>query len=436
MMGLRAARGATRGERGFWMAGLAGLFLVTAAGSGAAAQSIDEAMALAVENHPAVKAQKYQADAADQDVGTARSGYFPTLSIDGSVRSERTKQPYSERTMTPQDYSATLTQPLFDGLATPARVSVAKANAQAEKFDTRSERNDVALDAAKAYLDVLEAREKLELMKGHEAHARSIADRISKRVAVDSGLRSLTVVSHSETEQAQFLVLDAQRELAIAETEYRELVGQNADAMVEPAEPVDIGTLNDEEAIERAASRHPALASAQSRARAFDAEKDVARSTFFPHLYAEAQARNARNIDGVRGPDNDYYVGLRLTYNFSTGGGDFHTVNAADYREQAAAMQIQDVARKIRVQVLEALQNFRSNRSTHAVLVRRKLAAADLVRVYDAQFVGGQRDLLDLFYVLNEQRVADVEELKARFDTLRAAYGVMAAMGELGGQTE
>ena len=402
--------------------------------SPAVAQTIDEAMALSVRDHPAVKAQNLEVDAADRDVDAAVSGYFPTLSFDGSMRREKTKQTFSEQTLTSQDYSVTLTQPLFDGLATPARVSSAQSAADAEKFNALSARNDAALDAANAYLEVLQSRERLVLLQNHEKRAQSIAQRIERRAEADTGLRSLTVVGHSETEQARFLVLDAQRELALAETHYRELIGTSPEDLTEPADPVELLGLTDEAAIERATRIHPALASARARARAADSERDVVRSVLFPRLDAEFQARNGRDIDGVRGNDDSYYAGLRLTYKFATGGGNVYDVSAASYREQAATMRIQDVARKVRLGVLDMLENFQSSRTTHAVLARRKAAASEIVRVYDAQFIGGQRDLLDLFFVLNEERAANLAELDARFAKLRSAYGVLAAIGELGQQ--
>ncbi len=409
---------------------MAGVMAVTI--TAAQAQTIEEAMEIAVRDHPAVKAQNLEVDAANRDVNAAMSGYFPTLSIDGSVRRERTRQPYSDQTMNPQDYSVTLTQPIFDGLATPARVSTAESAADEQKFNAQSALNDAALDAANAYLGVLQARERLALLQNHESRTQIIAQRIEQRAQADTGLRSLTVVGHSETEQARFLVLDAQREVALAETLYRELVGASPKDLQEPAGPVELLNLTSEEAVERATRTHPALSSARARARAADSEKDIARSTLFPRLDAEMQARNGKNIDGVRGPDDDYYVGLRLTYKFATGGGNFYDVSAASFREQAASMRIQDVARKVRLGVLDTLQNFWSSRSTHSVLVSRKIAASETVRVYDAQFIGGQRDLLDLFFVLNEERAANIAELEARFAELRSAYGVLAAMGELG----
>ncbi|HEY4344850.1 MAG TPA: TolC family protein [Parvibaculum sp.] len=399
-----------------------------------AAQTIDDAMTLAVRNHPAVKAQAYEVDAAGSDVDTAVSGYFPTLSVDGSVRREKTKQAFSEQTLTPQNYSVTLTQPIFDGLATPARVATAESAADAEKFDAQSVVNDAALDAANAYLAVLETRERLVLLQSHEKRARNIAQRIEQRAAADTGLRSLTVVGHSETEQARFLVLDAQRDVALAETHYRELIGTSPEDLKEPVEPVELLNMTGDEAVDQATRAHPALASARARAKAADSERDVARSVLFPRLDAEFQARNGRDIDGVRGDDDSYYAGLRLTYKFSTGGGNLSDVSAASYREQAASMRIQDVARKVRLGVLDMLENFQASRTTHSVLARRKASASEIVRVYDAQFIGGQRDLLDLFFVLNEERTANVAELEARFAELRSAYGVLAAIGELGQQ--
>ncbi|MAM95655.1 TolC family protein [Parvibaculum sp.] len=399
--------------------------------SGAGALTIEEAMSRALKDHPGAKAARLEAEAATREIGAARSGYFPTVSLDGSVRREKTDRPTFERTMTAEEYSLTVTQPIFDGLGTPARVSAAQADAEAEKLTAQAKLNDVALDAAYAYLAVLEARERLALLRTHEERAKEIAGRIERRAKMDPGLRSLTVVGSSQTEEARYLVLNAERELVLAETRYRELIGDAPEALAPPLEPTGLLDMKTDEAVAGAERHHPALAAARARAQAADGKRDVARSALFPKLDAEVRARNGRNIEGISGPDDDYYIGLRLTYNFATGGRNIYDVSAADYREQAAAIRIHDVAREVRLGVLEALENYRSVRDTHQVLLRREAAASELVRVYDAQFIGGQRDLLDLFFVLNEERAASRAELDARFAKLRSAYGVIAAMGEL-----
>lgn len=421
-----------RGAGSSRLAAAALLAAMLAEVSGADALTIEDAMSRAMRDHPGAQAAQFEAEAAEREVGAARSGYFPTISLDGSVRREKTDRPTFERTMTAEEYSLTLTQPIFDGLGTPSRVFAARSDAQAEELTAQAKLNDVALDAAYAYLGVLELRERLALLKGHEDRARSIATRIERRAEADPGLRSLTVVGSSQTEEARYLVLNAERELALAETRYRELIGEEPAALEQPAEPLDVVTLTADAAIAEATAAHPALAAARARAEAADGTRAAARADLFPQLDAEVKARNGRNIEGVSGPDDDYYVGLRLTYRFATGGRDFYDVSAANYREQAAAIRIHDVAREVRLGVLEALENYRSSKDTHAVLVRRRIAASELVRVYDAQFVGGQRDLLDLFFVLNEERAATRAELDARFVKLRSAYGVVAAMGELG----
>lgn len=418
-------------------AGISGVGAVVAfcvalgAAPGAKAFTIEDAMSLAISDHPGAKAARLEAEAAASEVGAARSGYFPTVSLDGSVRREKTDRPTFERTMTAEEYSLTLTQPIFDGFRTPSRVSAAEADAEAESFAARAKLNDVALDAADAYLSVLETRARLSLLRSHEERARDIAGRIERRAEVDPGLRSLTVVGSSQTEEARYLVLDAERELALAETRYRELIGTPPEDLQPPIEPAGLLEMTPDEATAAAESHHPALAAARARAEAADGARDAAKASLLPRLDAEVRARNGRNIEGISGPDDDYYVGLRLTYNFATGGRDFYDVSAANYREQAAAIRIHDVAREVRLGVLRALENYRSARDTHQVLLRREAAASELVRVYDAQFIGGQRDLLDLFFVLNEERAASRAELDARFAKLRSAYGVAAAMGEL-----
>lgn len=398
----------------------------------ASGRTLDEALHLAVQSHPAIAEQSFEAKAADREVGAAFAGYFPTLSVDGSIRREKTERPGFERTLTADEYSVTLRQPIFDGLGTPARVSAARSDANAETQEAAAALNRVALETVAAYLDVLSAQEKVELLTRHLSSAGDISDRIERRANADRGLRSLTVVGRSNVEEARFLLLEAERDLVLARTRYQELVGEAPQNLVIPTEPFEIATLTEDAALARATANHPVLAASRARAMAASGSRRSARADLFPRLDAELKARNGNNIEGIRGADDDYYAGLRLTYQFSLGGADIYELRAADYREQAAQAQIQDVARQVRLAVLDAFETYRSNVTSHAILMNRRAAATQLVGVYDAQFAGGRRDLLDLFFVLNEQRSASRAELDARYEKLRAAYTLLAATGDLG----
>lgn len=398
----------------------------------ASGRTLEDALRLAAQSHPAIVQQTLEAKAADREIGAAVAGYFPTLSVEGSIRREKTERPGFERTLTADEYSVTLRQPIFDGLGTPARVSSARSDAAAETKEAEAALNRVALETATAYLDVLSAQERTELLAKHLASAGDISDRIERRAAADRGLRSLTVVGRSNVEEARFLLLEAERELVLARAKYEELVGEAPLDLVVPAEPLEVVSLTEEQALARATANHPILKASRSRALAANGSRRSARADLFPRLDAELKARNGNNIEGVRGADDDYYAGLRLTYQFSLGGADIYELRAADYREQAAQAQTQDVARQVRLAVLDAFETYRSNLTAHSILLSRRAAATQLVGVYDAQFAGGRRDLLDLFFVLNEQRTASRAELDARYEKLRAAYALLAATGDLG----
>lgn len=411
---------------------LSGAFALMAAASDVEAQTIDDAMVEAVHTHPAVKSQALEAQAAKKQVNAAQSGYFPTVAFDGAFRRENTERATYDRTLNAEESFLTVSQPLFDGFSTSSRVEAAKSDAAAEDFTTLGQINDVAFDAAQTFLDVLEARERVKFLKDSQARALDIANRVKKRAEADRGLRSLIVVGNSETEQSHFLVLQAERELKLAQTHYSQLIGEAPGQLDVPIEPLEVVALNEESALAQSEKSHPALQAVRARARAADGARDAERSNLLPHLSAELMAHNGNNIDGVLGRDNNYYAGLRLTYSFATGGGDIYKYRAADLREQAAQIRIQDVARKVRLDVLNALETYRAARELHAVLMRRRQAATQTVQVYNQQFISGQRDLLDLFFVLNEERDAYRAELKARYDKLRSAYRLLAAMGKLG----
>ncbi len=396
------------------------------------AMSIEEAMAVATGTNPELEADQLEAEAAEREIGSARSGYFPSIALDGSAREERTERPRFDRTLTATEYSVTVTQPIFDGLETPARVSAAHSDAQAERFEAGATLNEIAYEAADAYLSALEAQQRVEIFSAQERRAQDIFTKLERRAEMDRGLRSLVVVGRSQVEEARFLSLEAQRDRELATARYRELIGELPQNLEEPVPPVELLGIDEDVAVERALAAHPELAAAQARAAAAGGSRRATRANLFPRLDAELRARKGDNIEGVTGRDNDYYAGLRLTYEFATGGAGFYNLSAANYREKAAAARVHEAARDVRLRALTALASYRSLSNTHSVLANRLAATSELVDVYDAQFVSGRRDLIDLYFVLGEERGAARAELEARFDRLRAAYALLAAMGELG----
>src|SRR5215472_3405961 len=124
---------------------VAAVILAAATASGAAAQTIDDALAAAYRSNPQLLSARAQLRALDEGVPLALSGWRPTVTLNGSLgkaydttrsRSNSTPGPGYvttdlSRYRTPDTASLQVTQPLYRGGQTLAAVSQAENNVEA-----------------------------------------------------------------------------------------------------------------------------------------------------------------------------------------------------------------------------------------------------------------------------------------------------------------
>lgn len=119
--------------------------------------TISEAVGRACENRHDLLALGRRTAAAEESVNLARKGYFPVLS--GSASYNRAGQDF------PLDdgWSAgvALNIPIFSGFLTKHQVAEAKANLEVAKANEEALRQTVILDVQQAYLNLIEAEERI-----------------------------------------------------------------------------------------------------------------------------------------------------------------------------------------------------------------------------------------------------------------------------------
>jgi outer membrane protein len=134
-----------------------------------AAETLREAMALAYEGNPNLRAARAQLRAVDESVPIALSGWRPSLSVTGNASRNRSESeiisqgssggPVNQSGMTlrtQQTLNAQVTQPLFRGFRTVAATAQARNQVMAQRARLEATESQVLLQVATAYLDVLQ----------------------------------------------------------------------------------------------------------------------------------------------------------------------------------------------------------------------------------------------------------------------------------------
>ena len=112
--------------------------------------ALEAVLARALERRQDLKAAAERVAAAEQGVGIARAGYFPTADLEANYFTHR------EGISEDVDWDVTLffEVPLFEGGVTQARLREARSNVRAARLELERLRRDVALQVNRAHADL------------------------------------------------------------------------------------------------------------------------------------------------------------------------------------------------------------------------------------------------------------------------------------------
>lgn len=202
----------------------------------------------AVANNAALAAARADYLARVEAVPQARSALLPNLSAEGSVQSTRTAldTPSNANTRSGNSYQANLSQQLFNAAAWFG-LKAAESSSEQAAVDFSATEQDLILQSAQAYFNVLRAQDGLATSKAEEAAFKRQLDQSNERF--DVGLSDKTDVLESQAGYdtsvagriiAQQQVDDAFQALTtLTNRDYRSVDGMRHSLPILPPTPSD-----------------------------------------------------------------------------------------------------------------------------------------------------------------------------------------------------
>lgn len=401
----------------------------------AAAETLKEVVTFAVETHPQVLSAARKKDAADSAIDAARGGYFPKIDYLYGTGREHSKNVTTLATtpdwvkLNRKQEGMILNQMLFDGMGVAGEVDRRKAISDSSAHRVYSAAEDTALQTIDAYLDVLKNVELVSYARENLAAHNRTFDQVKLRADKGVGRRADLEQIDARLALAISNQAAAESTLRDAEIAYLKVVGKMPVSLTRPeAPPIPPSA---DEAVRIAVMNHPILRSALSDVDAAQAQREIARSFYFPRIELEASYSDNKNVDGIVGPNRDRLVMLWLKWNVFRGGFDYH-------RDNETAKQIseaQEIARNTNRQVEAAVRlayNAYATARDRLPSLDRYVKASDATRdAYNKQFAIGQRTLLDLLDSENEYFTSRSTYVTALFIEISARFRVLNAMGNL-----
>lgn len=404
------------------------------------AATLPDVVQQTLTTNPNVLISTHNQRAVEHERRRAIGGYLPSIDLNlgyGRENSENvtTKARYADGdvSLTRHEASLTLSQMLFDGFSTSAKVANAsqRSNAAAHRvFNTSSQ---IALRTVEVYLEHLRREALLDLAKNNLVIHQKMLARIHDVFSSGAGRKADVQQSEARLALAKATLINAQGNLRDAKINYETITSLKPENLVK----VDATSIakylpsDFNAAFIVMQEKHPALAAAKSDLAAAEAEYRQSRAAYFPTLSLELGASRNENLDGVEGDNDDMSAMLQLSYNLYRGGAD-----VARQRETAARVSAaKEVVRRVRLdaerQLHLAWNSLQTIRERLKYLQQHVKATENVLVSYREQFKLGQRSLLDVLNSENELFTARSSLVVGQYVELLGIYQVLQSSGIL-----
>ena len=395
--------------------------------------SMKEAIERAILQNPEVKLRFHNLEAAKAERGVAQGAWLPRIDLEVAAGTYETKSPALPSTAGYNGNRATLQlrQTLFDGFATlheTRRLSYAQ---QAAYYDLLSASNQTALEAARAYTDVLRFRELVQLAADNFTAHQEVHDRLNQKVTAGVGRKVDLEQASGRMALAESNWLTESSNLHDVSARYQRLVGglpaKNLAAAESLGSFLKTGIGFSFESIRTS----PEFLSAVASIRSYRSDANVRKAAYSPTVELRARQSVQTNQNGIDGDYRDTALEVVLNYNLYRGGSD----KARDSQYAAKLNSAYDLRDKACRDVWQtgAIAFNDSQRLTAQIklLAQHELSTSKVRQAYQQQFDIGQRSLLDLLDTENELYQARRALANAEYDLQLSAVRVLATSGTL-----
>ncbi len=396
--------------------------------------SLPQAAQLAVLKNPEVQARWHAFQEAGEEVNVARGGFLPDLDVSAAVGRDRLapRAAGADSRYTRRETLLTLRQMLFDGFATANEVRRLGKAKLVRYFEFLETSENTALEAARAYLDVLRHRRLVALAEENYVQHHAALDQLRRRAESGVGKRVDVDQAASRVALADVNLTTSLANLHDISARYLRLIGERPPQAMQP--PADLAATlpaNIDAALQAALQSNPALRATVENVEAAQHDLAARRAAFMPRLDLVARQEKIHNYLGLDETRDNRTVELRLNYNLFNGGSDLARQRQYRERKNIALDQREKACRDMR-QTLSIAYHDTLRLSDQIGYLGQQVELVERTRnAYRDQFNIGQRTLLDLLNTQNEFFDARRAQVNAETELALAYVRSFTGIGRL-----
>lgn len=422
------------------------------AGEKSPALNLSAAVEMALQNNPRVKAVLSGREMMDARVREARSGWLPLLQF--SETFTRSNNPVfvfgsllEQGRFGPQNFAIdSLNNPdplnnfrtavnlkwsIFDQMESSSRVAQARIGQDQADHQKEMVQQQIRFEVLRAYFGVLLAQQRKEVTEEAVKMAESDRGRIDDLFRAGRVVQSDLLSAEVQLAEFRQQQVQASGDLVTAHAflntvlgtpvqTIQGVTGQLTDKQFSPAET--------DELIRQALQNRPDYARAGSAVRSSEEGVRGARGNYLPRV-------DIFSSYGISGRDlasgsSDYAVGAGLTFNlFDFGRGA--RLDKARAAQSTAAAEQEHLANQIRLEVIQAYQDYVSARERMKVADRTVTQALEALRIIQDRYKEGLTTITEVLRTETAYLRTRLNLISARYDHYTGYARVLMATGRL-----
>lgn len=402
----------------------------------ARAESLESLLPYVIENHDRVRASKARLTAARNRAREALGSWYPTLSQTANAGHERQQNDNSADTSSGfHEWDISLTQLLWDFGSTNAAIDKARLKIEEARYGLIETRQSLILEAITAYMNAIRSNAALKFAIESEENIRRQTGLEEAMVDLGSGFSTDVLQAKTQLAGAQARRAQSEGGLANAISRFKAVYGVipgSVEALEKVPYPASYLPQTLTQATDIAFETNPSLKNAILASDIAIEDVRAARAdNFAPTFNATAERKFKRNVSGTIGPKLESLAKIEMKFDFNLGFTAVNTLRASESDLSATTFTAADTRRKIEEQVRNAWQQLDTAKKTASHLTNQANIAAAFLELARNERQLGRRSLIDVLSGETNLINAKSDALSAETDVIIAAYGLLAATGQL-----
>lgn len=404
----------------------------------AAHLTLQEVVQKVVLGNPEVLSKWHTFKSSMGEVDVARAGFLPKIDYTYGSGREFLRQPgVADKDFSRNGHTLTLNQMLYDGFATSSDVKRLDKARLTRYFELVDAAENAALEAGRAYYDVMRYRLLLLLAESNYVEHRASYEQLLRRAQSGAGRRVDVEHAASRLALAELNLNTEAANLHDVTARFIRLVGETPPPVLFP--PSGLATdfpASEPDALKLAFRQNPSLRAAVENLESAQHDAELRRAGLFPRLDLRLRNEATDNYQGAVGTRQNNIAEVVFSYNIFNGGADMARQKVYAERKNLALDLRDKACRDIR-QTLSIAYNDVERLKAQLSNLDLQVSSIEKTRdAYKAQFNIGQRSLLDLLdtenELLNARRTAVNSDMDLGIAYLRTQAGIGRLMEFLG----